>query len=83
VFGNRVLKRIFGPKEDIVTAEWRKMHSEELHNLYSAPNIIKQIKSRRMRWVGHGARMGEERKVYKVFMGKHEGKRPLERPRGR
>jgi hypothetical protein len=60
VFQNRVLKRIFGPKRDEVTGEWRKLHSEELNNLFSSPNIIKQMKSRRMRWAGHVARMGEE-----------------------
>jgi hypothetical protein len=63
-----------------VTGEWRKMHNEKLHNFYSSPDIIKQIKSRRMRWAGHVARMGEQRKVYKVLVGKSEGKRPLERP---
>jgi hypothetical protein len=68
---------------DEVTGEWRKLHNEELHNLYSTPNIIRQVKSRRMRWVGHVARMGEERKVYKVLVGKPEGKRPLGRPRRR
>jgi hypothetical protein len=61
VFENRVLSRIFGPKRDEVTAEWRKLRSEKLHILYSSPNIIRQIKSRRMRWAGHVARMGEER----------------------
>jgi hypothetical protein len=60
VFENRVLRRIFGPKRDEVRGEWRKLHNEELHNLYSSPNIIRQIKSRRMRWMGHVARMGEE-----------------------
>jgi hypothetical protein len=77
VFENRVLRRIFAPNRDEVTGEWRKLHSEELHNLYSSPNIIRQIKSRRMRWAGHVARMGEERNVYRVFMGNPEGKRPL------
>jgi hypothetical protein len=81
VFENRVLIRIFGPKRDEVTAQWRKLHNEELHNLYSSPDIIRQVKSRRMRWAGHVARMGEERKVYKVLAGKPEGKRPLGRPR--
>jgi hypothetical protein len=81
VFENRVLRRIFESKRDEVTGEWRKLHSEELHNLYSSPNIIRQIKSRRIRWAGHVARMGEERKVYKVLVGKPEGMRPLERPR--
>jgi hypothetical protein len=74
VFENRVLRRIFGPKWDEVTGEWRKMHNEELHNLYSSPDIIRQVKSRRMRWAGYVARMGEERKVYKVLVGKPEGK---------
>jgi hypothetical protein len=68
---------------DEVTGEWRKLHSEELHNLYSSPDIIRQIRSRKMRWVGHVARMGEERKVYRVWVGKAEGKRPLGRPRRR
>jgi hypothetical protein len=83
VFENRLLRRIFGPKRDEVTGEWRKLHNEELHSLHSSPNIIRQIKSRRMRWSGHVARMGEERNVYRVFMGKPEGKRPLRRPRHR
>jgi hypothetical protein len=83
VFENRVLRRIFGPKRDAVTGEWRKLHNEELHNLYSSPDIIRQVKSRRMRWAGHVARMGEDRKLYKVFVGKPEGKRPLGRPRRR
>jgi hypothetical protein len=81
VFENRVLRRIFGPKRDEVIGEWRKLHNEELHNLYSSPDIIRQIKSRQMRWAGHVARMGEERKLYKVLVGKPEGKRPLARPR--
>jgi hypothetical protein len=70
VFENRVLRRMFGPKRDEVTGELRKLHSEELQNLYSSPDIIRQVKSRRMRWVGHVARMGEGRKVYKVLVGK-------------
>jgi hypothetical protein len=70
-------------ERDEVTGEWRKLHNEELHNLYSSPDIIRQIKSRRMRWAGHVARMGEERKVYKVLVGKPEGKKPLGRPRRR
>jgi hypothetical protein len=74
VFENRVLRRIFGPKRDDVTGEWRKLHNEELHILYSSPNIIRRIKSRRMRWAGHVARMGEESKVYNVFEAKPEGK---------
>jgi hypothetical protein len=77
VFENRVLRRIFGPKRDEVTGKWRKLHREELHNLYISPNIIRQIKSRRMRWAGHVAHMGEERKVYMVSV----GKRPLGWPR--
>jgi hypothetical protein len=80
VFENRVLRRIFEPKRDEVTGEWRKLHSEEL---VLFPDIIRQIKSRRMRWAGHVACMGEERKVYKVFMGKPVGKRPLGRQRRR
>jgi hypothetical protein len=83
VFENRVLRRIIGPKRDDVTGEWRKLHNEELHNLYSSPDIIRQVKSRRMRWAGHVARMGEERKLYKILAGKPEGKRPFERPRRR
>jgi hypothetical protein len=83
VFENRVLRRIFGPKRDEVTRKWRKLHSEELHNLYSSPDIIRQVKSRQMRWAGHVACMGEERKVYKVLVGKPKGKRPLGRPRYR
>jgi hypothetical protein len=80
VFDNRVLGRIFRPKRDEVTGEWRKLHSEELHNLYSCPDIIRQIKSMRMKWTGHVAHMGEERKVYKVSVGKPEGMRPLPKP---
>jgi hypothetical protein len=76
VFENRVLRRIFGPKRDEVTGEWRKLHNEELRNLHSSQNIIRQIKSWRMMWEGHVARMGEERKVCKVLLGKPEGKRP-------
>jgi hypothetical protein len=83
VFENRVLRRIFGPKRDEVTGEWRKLHNEELHTFYSSPDIIRQVKSRRMRWAGYVARMGEERKVYKGLVGKPEGKRPLGRPRHR
>jgi hypothetical protein len=82
VFENRVLRRIFGPKRDEVTGEWRKLHNEELHILYTSPNTIRQLKSRRM-WAGHVARMEEERNVYRILMGKPEGRRPLERPRRR
>jgi hypothetical protein len=83
VFENRVLRRIFGPKRDEVMGEWRKLHDEELHNLYPSPYIIRQIKSRRMRWTGHVACMGVERKVHRVLVGKPEGKRLLRRPRHR
>jgi hypothetical protein len=82
VFENRVL-RIFGPKRDGVTGGWRKLHNEEIHNLYSSPSIIRIIKSRRMRWTGHVARMGEKRNVYRLLVGKPEGSRPLGRPRRR
>jgi hypothetical protein len=80
---NRVLRRIFGPKRDEVKGQWRKVHSWELHNLYSSPDIIRQIKSRRMRWAGHVARMGQGRKVCRFLVGKPKGKRPLERPKCR
>jgi hypothetical protein len=83
VYENRVLRRIFVPMKDEVTGEWRKLHSGELHNLYLSPDVIRQIKSRRMRWAGHVARMGEGRNVYRVLVGKPEGKRPLGRPRRR
>jgi hypothetical protein len=83
VFETRVLRRIFGPKRDEVTGEWRKLHNGALHNLYSSPDIIRQIKSRRMRWAGHVARMGEGRNVYRFLVGKPEGRRQLERPRRR
>jgi hypothetical protein len=83
VFENRVLRRIFGPKGDEVTGEWRKFYSDELHNLYSSPDIIGQIKSRRMRWAGHLARMGEGRNMCRVLVGKPEGKIQLGRPRRR
>jgi hypothetical protein len=72
VFENRVLRRIFGPKRDRVTGGWRKLHNEELHNLYSLPSIIRIIKSRRMRWAGHAARMGEKRNMYRLMVGKPE-----------
>jgi hypothetical protein len=81
VFENRVLRRIFGPKRDEVTGEWRKLHDEELRDLYSLPSIIRIIKSRRMRWAGHVARMGEKMNAYRLLTGKREGKRPLGRPR--
>jgi hypothetical protein len=74
VFENRVLRGISGPKRDEVTGEWRKLHNGELHNLYSSPDIIRQIKSRRMRWAGHMACMGEGRNVYRVLVKKPKGK---------
>jgi hypothetical protein len=83
VFENRVLRRIFGPKRDEVTGEWRKLHNGDLHNLYSSPDIIRQIISRRMRWAGNVARTGEGRNVYRVLDGKPEGRRPLGRTRRR
>jgi hypothetical protein len=81
VFENRVLRRIFGPKTDEGTGEWRKLHNEELNDLYSLPNIIWVINSRRMRWVQHLASMGERRGAYRVLVGKPEGMRPPGRPR--
>ena len=83
VFENRVLRRVFGPKRDEVTGIWRKLHNEELSDLYSLPNIVRVVKSRRMRWAGHVARMGEGRGVHRVLVGRPEGKRPLGRPRRR
>ena len=83
VFENMVLRRIFGPRRDEVMGEWRRLHNEELNDLYSSPNIVRVIKSRRMRWAGHVARMGEGRGVYRVLVGKPDGKRPLGRPRRR
>jgi len=76
-YSRTILRRIFGPKRDEVTGEWKKLHNEELNNLYSSPNIVWVIKSRRVRWAGHVARMGEGRGVYRVLVGKPEGKRPL------
>jgi hypothetical protein len=81
MFDNRVLRRILGPKRDGVMGEWRKLHDEELHNLYSLPSIIRIIKLRRMRWAGYVARMKEKRNMYRLLVGKPEGKRPLGRPR--
>jgi hypothetical protein len=83
VFEDRVLRRIFGPKTDDVTGRCRKLHNEELHNLYSSPNINRMIKSRRMRWSGHVAQMEEKRNAYRTLVGMPEGKRPLGRPRRR
>ena len=82
VFENRVLRRIFGPKRDGVTGEWTKLHNEELNDLYCSPNIVWVIKLG-MRWEEHVARMVEGRGVYRIFVGKPEGRRPLERPRHR
>jgi hypothetical protein len=79
----QVLRRIFGPKRDEVTGEWRKLHNEELHKLYTSPNIIRMIKSRRMGWAGHVARMGEKRNAYRILVGKPEGRRPVGIPRRR
>jgi hypothetical protein len=81
VFDNRVLSRLFGPKRDEVTGEWRKLHNEKLNDLYSSPSIVRVIKSRRMRCVGRVTRMGENRGVYRVLVGKPEGQRPLGRSR--
>jgi hypothetical protein len=78
-----VLRRISGPRRDDVTGEWRRFNNEELNDLYTSPNIVWVIKSRRMRWAGHEARMGEERGAYRVLMGKPEGRRPMGRPRRR
>jgi hypothetical protein len=78
-----VLRRIFGPKRDEVTGEWRKLHNEELRDLYSSPSIIRIIKARRMGWVGYVARMGRKRNAFGLLLKKAEGKRPLGRPRRR
>jgi hypothetical protein len=81
VFENRVLSRISGPKRDEIIGGWRKLHNGELHNLYCSPSIIRMMKSRRVRWAGHVARMEEKRNAYRVLVGKPEEKRPLGRPR--
>jgi hypothetical protein len=81
VFENRVLRRIFESRRDEVTGDWRKLHNEELHNLYASLNIIRIIKSKRIRWPGHVARMGETRNAYRILVGNPKGKRPLGRPR--
>ena len=83
VFENMVFRRKFGPRRDEVTGEWRRLHKEELNDLYSSPNIVRVIKSRRMRSAGHVAYMGEERGVYRFLVGKPEGRSPLGRPRRR
>jgi len=77
------MRRIFGPRSAEVTGEWRRLYNEELNELYSSPNIVRVIKSRRMTWAGHVASMNEERGAYRVLVGKPEGKRPLGRPRRR
>jgi len=81
VFENRVLRRVFGPKRDEVTGEWIKLHNEELRDFYSLPNSVRVVKSRKMRWTGHVARVGEGRGVHRVLVGKPEGKRQLGWPR--
>jgi hypothetical protein len=81
MFENRVLRRIFGPKREEATGEWRRLHNEELHDLYSPPNIIRVIKSRRMRWAGHVARTGGKRGTYRILVRRPEGRRPLGRHR--
>jgi hypothetical protein len=83
VFENRVLRRIFGPKKNEATGEWRRLHNEELNDLYSSPNIIQVIKSRRVRWAGHVAHMGEKRGAYRILVGRPEGMQPLGGPRHR
>ena len=83
MFENRVLRRGLGPKRDKVTGEWRRLHNKELSDLYPLPNIVRVVKSRRMRWAGHVARMREGRGMHRVLVGKPEGKRPLGRPRRR
>jgi hypothetical protein len=83
LFENRVLRRVFGPKRDEVTGEWGKLHNEELNDLYSLPNIVRMVKSRRMRWAGHVARMEKDSCVHRVLVGKPERKRPLGIPRRR
>ena len=83
MFENMVFRRIFGPRRDEVTEEWRRFHNEELNDLYSSPNFVRVIKSRRMRWAGHVARRARRGGVYRVLVGKPEGKRPLGRPRRR
>jgi hypothetical protein len=83
VFENRVLRRIFGPKRNEARGEWRRLHNEELTDLYSSRNIIRVIKSRRIRWVGHVACMGENKGAYRILVGRPEGRRPLGRPRRR
>jgi hypothetical protein len=81
MFKNWVLRRIFGPKRDEMTGEWRRLHNKELSGLYSSPNIIRVTKLRRMRWAGYVAHLGEKRGAYRILVGRPEGRRPLGRPR--
>ena len=83
VFENKGLRKIYGPKRDEMTGEWRRLHNEELHGLYDSPDVVRIMKSRRLRWAGYVARMGEKRRLYSIVVGKPEGKRPLGRPRRR
>jgi hypothetical protein len=83
VFENRMLRKIFGPKRDEVTGGWRKLHNEKLYNFYSSLSIIRMIESRRIRWAGHVAQMGEKRNAYRRLVGQPAGRRPLGRPRRR
>ena len=83
VYDIRVLRRIFRPKRDQVTGEWRKLHNEKLNDLYYSPNIVRVIKSRRIKWAGYVASMGERRGIYRILVGRPEGKRPFGRPRRR
>ena len=82
MFENKVLRKIYGTKRDEMTGEWRRLHDEE-HGLYDSPDVVKIMTSRRLRWAGHVARMGEKRRLYSILIGKPEGKRPLGRPRRR
>jgi hypothetical protein len=81
VFENRVLRRMFGAKRDEVTGGWKELHNEELHDLHSSPSIIRNMKSRKIRWAGHVARLGEKKNAYRLFVGKLEGRKPLGKPR--
>lgn len=83
VFENKVLRKIYGPKRDEMTGEWRRLHNEELHGLYDSPDVVKIMKSKRLRWAGHVARMREKRRLYSILVGRPDGKRPLGRPRRR
>ena len=83
VFENKVLRKIYGPKRDEMTGEWRRLHNEELHGLYDSPDVVRIMKSRRLRWSDHVARMREKRRLYSIVVRKPEGKRPLARPRRR